>query len=364
MGMAGLGFTKNLPGAWWMLSGTIGLLVLATFFAEKARTTGCSTLPELVGSFYGKDVRTAASLLIVLSWVGVIAVQIVASGKVLSAVFGGSETLIMIACTAVFVLYTAQGGQKSVVRTDLMQFVIIILGLGLLFSRGLEATGSSVIAGLSFPTSAEMGTVDVISMLLVVGSENSSNSKRLVEVGEQFAGAGIIDQPDDLCFLYISELDTLSKREPRAWRALIASRRLDFDREARRRQVPRVLVSDGRAIYEGFGSETEAADVITGSPVSPGVVEGVVHVVFDPQEARLIPGEILVCAGTDPAWTPLFMAARGLVTEVGGMMTHGSVVAREYGIPAVVGVHEATRRLKDGQKIRLDGSAGKITLMG
>jgi SSS family solute:Na+ symporter len=170
MGMAGLGFTKNLPGAWWMLSGTIGLLVLATFFAEKARTTGCSTLPELVGSFYGKDVRTAASVLIVLSWVGVIAVQIVASGKVLSAVFGGSETLIMIACTAVFVLYTAQGGQKSVVRTDLMQFVIIILGLGLLFSRGLEAAGPSAIAGLSFPTSAEMGAVDVISMLLVVGS--------------------------------------------------------------------------------------------------------------------------------------------------------------------------------------------------
>ncbi len=170
MGMAGLGFTKNLPGAWWMLSGTAGLLVLATFFAEKARTTGCSTLPELVGSFYGKDVRTAASLLIILSWVGVIAVQIVASGKILSAVFGGSETLIMIACTAVFVLYTAQGGQKSVVRTDLVQFVIIILGLGLLFSRGLEAAGSSSITGLSFPTSAEMGAVDVISMLLVVGS--------------------------------------------------------------------------------------------------------------------------------------------------------------------------------------------------
>ncbi|HEY5901684.1 MAG TPA: PEP/pyruvate-binding domain-containing protein, partial [Anaerolineales bacterium] len=187
--------------------------------------------------------------------------------------------------------------------------------------------------------------------------------QELLEVGQQFVTAGIIDQPDDLCFLYVSELDALSKREPRAWRALIASRRLDFDREARRRQVPRVLVSDGRAIYEGFGSETEAADVITGSPVSPGVVEGVVHVVFDPQEARLMPGEILVCPGTDPAWTPLFMAAGGLVTEVGGMMTHGSVVAREYGIPAVVGVHDATRRLKDGQKIRLDGSAGKITLM-
>lgn len=170
MGMAGLGFSKNLPGAWWMLSGTLGLLVLATFFAEKARSTGCSTLPELVGSFYGRDVRTAASLLIVLSWVGVIAVQIVASGKILSAVFGGSDTLFMVACTAIFVLYTAEGGQNSVVKTDLAQFIIIIVGLGLLFSRSLEAAGPLAISGLSFPTSSEMGAVDVASMLLVVGS--------------------------------------------------------------------------------------------------------------------------------------------------------------------------------------------------
>lgn len=170
IGMAGLGFTRNLPGAWWMLSGTLGLLVLAFFFAEKARSTNCSTLPELVGSFYGKDVRTAASVLIILSWIGVIAVQIVASGKVLSAVFGESDALLMAACTAIFVLYTALGGQNSVVKTDLLQFVIIAIGLGLLFSRSLDAAGSSALSGLSFPTSAEMGAVDVVSMLLVVGS--------------------------------------------------------------------------------------------------------------------------------------------------------------------------------------------------
>src|SRR5512137_1866874 len=73
--------------------------------------------------------------------------------------------------------------------------------------------------------------------------------------------------------------------------------------------------------------------------------------------------QILVCPGTDPAWTPLFLAAGGLITEVGGMMTHGSVVAREYGIPAVVGVHQATSRLKDGQRVRLDGTTGKIVLL-
>jgi pyruvate,water dikinase len=185
----------------------------------------------------------------------------------------------------------------------------------------------------------------------------------LLKIGEEFASSGTILNREDLFYLHVSELKALSRGEARDWQALIAARRLDFEREARRRQVPRVLVSDGRAFYEGFGSETSTGDVITGSPVSPGVVEGVVHVVIDPYAARLLPGEILVCAGTDPAWTPLFMAAAGLVTEVGGMMTHGSVVAREYGIPAVVGVHEATRRLKDGQRIRLDGSLGQIILI-
>ena len=124
-----------------------------------------------------------------------------------------------------------------------------------------------------------------------------------------------------------------------------------------------MLVSDGRAFYEGVGAETDSRDAISGSPVSAGVVEGIVHVVLDPRTARLNPGEILVCPGTDPAWTPLFMAAGGLITEVGGMMTHGSVVAREYGIPAVVGVHQATLRLKDGQRIRLDGTNGKIVVL-
>jgi SSS family solute:Na+ symporter len=93
LGMAGLGYSKGLPGAWWMLSGTAGLLILAAFFAGKIRATGCCTLPELVGSFYGEKVRMAASVLIAISWVGVIAVQILASGKVLTALFGGDETV-------------------------------------------------------------------------------------------------------------------------------------------------------------------------------------------------------------------------------------------------------------------------------
>ncbi len=185
----------------------------------------------------------------------------------------------------------------------------------------------------------------------------------LLEVGAEFAEAGTIERADDLVFLRLNELEALAGAEPDDWKKLIAGRRLTYQRELRRKQVPRLLISDGRAFYEGLGADTDSADVITGSPVSPGVVEGLVHVILDPRQAGLQPGEILVCPGTDPAWTPLFMAAGGLITEVGGMMTHGSVVAREYGIPAVVGVHEATTRLRDGQRIRLDGTTGQIVLL-
>jgi len=101
----------------------------------------------------------------------------------------------------------------------------------------------------------------------------------------------------------------------------------------------------------------------TTKAVSPGLVEGKVRVILDPHQTQLEPGEIIVCPGTDPAWTPLFLAAGGLVMEVGGMMTHGSVVAREYGIPAVVGVSQATIRLTTGQPIRLNGTTGLIELL-
>ena len=157
-------------------------------------------------------------------------------------------------------------------------------------------------------------------------------------------------------------LEALARQESRDWKGLIAERRSIYERENHRRQIPRVLVSDGHAFYEGLGSD-ETGDVITGSPVSPGVAEGIVRVIFDPRQSQLAPGEILVRPGTDPARTPRFMAAGGLVTEVGGMMTQGSVVAREYGIPAVVGVHQATSRLKDGQRVRIDGTAGKIVVL-
>jgi pyruvate,water dikinase len=187
--------------------------------------------------------------------------------------------------------------------------------------------------------------------------------KALLETGKMFVNTGIIKEPDDLFYLDMEELQALSDGYDRDWIDLIDQRRQNYDRERRRMLIPRVLASDGRAFYEGVGADTDTERSLSGSAVSPGVVEGPVHIVLDPHEADLEPGDILVCPGTDPAWTPLFLAAGGLITEVGGMMTHGSVVAREYGIPAVVGVHEATTRLSNGQRIRLDGGAGTITLL-
>jgi phosphohistidine swiveling domain-containing protein len=183
----------------------------------------------------------------------------------------------------------------------------------------------------------------------------------LLESGQEFVNEGTLEQPDDLFYLYLSDLEELASGEIKDWRALIAERRSIYKRELSRRQVPRLLLSDGRALYGDQITDLGFGDKVIGSPVSPGSVEGAVRVVHDPLKAELQPGEILVCPATDPAWTPLFLIAGGLIMEVGGMMTHGAIVAREYGIPAVVGIHQATTILQTGQVIILNGSTGEIT---
>jgi pyruvate,water dikinase len=187
--------------------------------------------------------------------------------------------------------------------------------------------------------------------------------RELHKTGAEFVQAGELADADDLFFLTLTELKAFAARQESDWGGLIAGRRAAYQRELLRRQIPRLLLSDGRAFYEGITEPDRSANAINGSPVSPGSVEGRVRVVLDPRRAGLLPGEILVCPGTDPSWTPLFLSAAGLVMEVGGMMTHGAVVAREYGIPAIVGVDRATSRLKTGQRIRLNGSTGQITLL-
>ena len=185
----------------------------------------------------------------------------------------------------------------------------------------------------------------------------------LLQSAAEFVASGELGLADDLFLLDLDEIGAFADRQPRDWAGLIAQRRAANQREQRRKQIPRLLVTDGRAFYEGLSSQEEVGGGMTGSPVSPGSAEGQVRVVMDPREAHLLPGEIMVCPGTDPSWTPLFLSAGGLVMEVGGMMTHGAVVAREYGIPAIVGVDRATTRLKTGQRIRIDGSSGKIVLL-
>ena len=106
----------------------------------------------------------------------------------------------------------------------------------------------------------------------------------------------------------------------------------------------------------------EAQGVLRGTPASPGRVTAKARVILDPTGAHLAPGEILVAPSTDPGWTPLFLTAGGLVMEMGGAISHGAVVAREYGITAVVGVAGAIERITTGQQITVDGAAGKIIM--
>ncbi len=186
----------------------------------------------------------------------------------------------------------------------------------------------------------------------------------LDESEEGLIREGILEKSGDLYFLNFAEMTALAEGEQRDWRSLIALRRQLYEQEKQRKRVPRLLLSDGTVYYDAPAAQNEDENqVIRGSPVSPGIAEGRVRVVLDPRHAGLQPGEILVCPATDPGWTPLFLLAGGLVMEVGGMMSHGSVVAREYGIPAVVGVADATRRLVSGQRVSLDGTRGEIRLL-
>ena len=137
-----------------------------------------------------------------------------------------------------------------------------------------------------------------------------------------------------------------------------------YDQELRRRRVPRVLLSDGtEPEAEQRPSPDAVVSALRGTPASSGTVTGVARVVLDPSSARLEPGEILVAPSTDPGWTPLFLTAGGLVMEMGGANSHGAVVAREYGIPAVVGVPGATDLLRSpATRITVDGAAGTVSL--
>ena len=180
----------------------------------------------------------------------------------------------------------------------------------------------------------------------------------IAPVGAELVSRGLLDSADDAFFLTLPELRRAIAGED--LRGTVVDRRALYRREQGRRHVPRVLLSDGTDAETEIAAPTDGA--IRGTPASPGIARGIAHVIRSPVGARLEPGEVLVAPSTDPGWTPLFLTAGALVMEMGGMMSHGAVVAREYGIPAVVGVVNATGRITTGDQVTVDGSAGTVAL--
>ncbi|MFG1738651.1 rifamycin-inactivating phosphotransferase [Micromonospora chalcea] len=185
--------------------------------------------------------------------------------------------------------------------------------------------------------------------------------RALLAEADRLARAGVLADPEDAFHLTFDEFREVSATG-RADAGLIRRRREEF-RAHQALTPPRVLTSDGEALNGSYRRDDVPPGALAGLPVSAGVVEGRARIVTDLARADLEPGDILVTAHTDPSWTPLFVAVAGLVTEVGGQMTHGAVIAREYGLPAVVAVPDATRLIRDGGRIRVHGTAGYVELL-
>src|SRR5918994_2542986 len=183
----------------------------------------------------------------------------------------------------------------------------------------------------------------------------------LLEEAERLVQAHVVRDKEDIFYLTFQELHDVV-RTNQLDDQLIRQRK-DAFRSYQALTPPRVLTSDGEVIAGAYRRDDLPAGALVGLPVSAGTIEGRARVILDMAEADLEAGDILVTAYTDPSWTPLFVAIKGLVTEVGGLMTHGAVIAREYGLPAVVGVEQATRLIQDGQRIRVHGTDGYVEIL-
>jgi len=183
----------------------------------------------------------------------------------------------------------------------------------------------------------------------------------LLAEADRLVRADVLGDREDIFYLTLQEFQDVV-RTNRVDEQLIAERK-DAFRSYQALTPPRVLTSDGEAVAGAYRRDDLPAGALTGLPVSAGTVEGRARVILDVADADLVAGDILVTAYTDPSWTPAFVAIKGLVTEVGGLMTHGAVIAREYGLPAVVGVEHATRLIRDGQRIRVNGTDGSIEIL-
>ncbi|MGK5693676.1 rifamycin-inactivating phosphotransferase [Streptomyces sp. URMC 128] len=183
----------------------------------------------------------------------------------------------------------------------------------------------------------------------------------LMEEAERLVRAGVLAEQEDVFYLTFQELHDVV-RSNQVDDRLIRERK-DAFRSYQALTPPRVLTSDGEAVTGAYRRDDVPAGALVGLPVSAGTVEGRARVILDMAEADLEAGDILVTTYTDPSWSPLFVSVAGLVTEVGGLMTHGAVIAREYGLPAVVGVEQATRLIRDGQRIRVHGTDGYVEIL-
>ncbi|KAF6579799.1 phosphoenolpyruvate synthase [Paenibacillus sp. EKM212P] len=183
----------------------------------------------------------------------------------------------------------------------------------------------------------------------------------LLKEAEQLVQAGVIHEKEDIYDLTFEELHEVVRTNKLDYQ--IIRKRKDDYKLYEKLTPPRVITSDGEIIAGEYNRENLPAEAIVGLPVSTGIIEGRARVILKMEDADLEDGDILVTAFTDPSWTPLFVSIKGLVTEVGGLMTHGAVIAREYGLPAVVGVENATKLIKDGQRIRVHGTEGYIEIL-
>ena len=185
--------------------------------------------------------------------------------------------------------------------------------------------------------------------------------RALLEEAERLVRADVLAEREDIFHLTFQELHDVVRSHQVDER--LVQRRKEAFRSYRALTPPRVLTSDGEAVNGSYRRDDVPAGALTGLPVSAGTVEGRARVVLDMADADLEAGDILVTTFTDPSWTPLFVGIAGLVTEVGGQMTHGAVIAREYGLPAVVGVADATRLIRDGQRVRVHGTDGYVEVL-
>ncbi|MEI6286029.1 MAG: phosphoenolpyruvate synthase [Bacillota bacterium] len=189
--------------------------------------------------------------------------------------------------------------------------------------------------------------------------------KKLLTVGENLAATNVIQNKTDVFLLSLAELAVALKTNDNERLANTIATRKAGQQNFERIRPPRVMTESGEIVMAPSKNNNQtAANILSGTAVSSGVVTGRARIVFDPNLVQLETGDILVAPYTDPGWTPLFMSASALVTEIGGLMTHGTVIAREYGLPAVTCVENATTLIREGQIIRVDGNSGLVELVG